>query len=236
VRSKQLATLLCLVYLCQPLCGQKNYFSLVTGVGPSYFFNDHLPDRQVDRSWLVGLNYVFYNKGQAIGLNPGVHLQTTTYRAQVQPQRFVYLKHRAINIHLDMLLKLSKRTSLRAGIFFNSLVGYSIDIIDKRLNGSQYYAWSNDSVYRNYHGRDLQAGITLGMCFRFRMFHRENRLGLQVNHFATPLVHSDYRLSKNVAGETTTVVSAKARPTMLLLTLELGYRQKEKKKSEEEED
>jgi hypothetical protein len=235
VTSKQLATLLCLVYWCQ-LCGQKNYFSLVTGLGPSYFFNDPTLHRRVDRSWLVGLNYVLHNKSQAIAFNPAFHLQTSTYHSQVQTGRMVFLKQRAINIHLDMLLKLSKRTSLRAGIFFNSLVGHSIDMIDKQLNGGHYYSWSNDSLYRNYRGRDLQAGITLGMCFHFKMFKRENRLGIQLNHFATSLVHSDYKLSKFVAGEEVTVVSAKARPTMLLLTLELGYRKNEKKKRDEEEE
>lgn len=224
----------CLVFLfvLVSLCfrAQNRYFSFVGGLGPSYFLKDQTR-HPINRSWLIGANYFISNKNQVIAFNPGLHLQLNKYHVRISDYRYAYIRQNALNIHLDMLLRLARHIYLRGGLLLNVVNHYDISIVDKQPYGKAYYAFSNDSVYGPYSGTAIQAGFTFGLCFGFKLFKREQRFGIQVNQVATPLVDPDYRLSKNIVGRDVTILTAKALPVMLLFTLELNLKKREKRKA-----
>src|SRR6218665_523545 len=232
---KQLATILCLVCLFQPLQAQKNHFSLVVGGGPNYFFINGGVNSPVNRSLFCGVNYQLSSKNQVVIFNPGIYFQSNRYRSRANEYTYVHVMQRGLSLHLDMMLRLSRSIYMRGGILFNSISASSQEVIMLNKPGSHYYAFSNNAIQEPYSGNNLQAGINMGFCFAFSLFGRSQIFGLQFNHIVSPLVNHDYTLEKAVAGADVSVLTTATRASMLLLSLGLSLAKKKKKKKEEEE-
>lgn len=214
---------------------QKNNFNLVLGGGASYFFNDRTLNRHIDHTRFIGLNYVVHTKTKAFSFNPGLHIQTNNYHARVEKTKLVHVNQNVFSLTLDILMKLNKKQWLRVGLFINGVYYTNIFISTSRYNGRNYYSAGNDAMYKSYFSSDFQAGITLGLCFPFRLFNREHKFDIKLAQFASSLVNSDFKMDKDIAGKDIEVLSTKARPTMLIIVLEFNLqRVKKEKKSEEE--
>lgn len=223
-----LFTVLFSISACLP--AQREQLSLVLGGGPSCFFNDPGLRRSVNYSTLLGARYLIGNKKRAVAFHPGIHLLSNKYHTRGDNRMIVFVTQRAISAHLDVLLRLRKKTYLRAGIFVNAVYRHSVNV-GQLYRNSINYSFSNNDIMRPYSGTSLQAGINLGLCLPLRWFQRNDLLGIQLHQAAAPLVHSDYVLNKSLIGVDINVLSRKARPTLLLLTLEFSLARKEKKKT-----
>ena len=229
---KRPSIILVFIFLSVWLQAQRNHFSFVAGGGPGYFFNDPSLNRSVNYSTIFGVNYLFSNKRQAVAFQPGIHLQANKYHTKADEHIAVHFVQRTINIHLDVVLKVSRKCYLRAGIFFNAVYFHALRVVQTNYNGKRFYSFNNGAIEGPYSGTDFQAGINAGLCFPFRLFNRDQLFGIQFNQIVSSLVNSDYRLDKAVAGADVKVVSSATRASMLLLTLEFNLSKKEKKKEE----
>lgn len=230
----RILSFLAIVFLGLVLPAQLNHFSFVAGGGPAYFFKDGGVKPSVNYSTIFGINYRLGNKRQAVLFNPGVYLQANKYHTKADEHTSVHVTQRAINLHLDVMLKMSKSMYLKAGIFFNALYHHGLRVVQTNTNGKQYFSFSNNAVLGPYSAANFQAGINAGICFPFRLFHRDQLFGIQFNHIVSPLVNRDYLLGKDVTGKDVTVLTTGTRASMLLLTLEFNLKKQEKKKREED--
>jgi hypothetical protein len=231
---KLFALQLILFFNCFVAPAQKDHFNLAIGFGPSYFFNDNTLNRYIDRTELIGLNYLISNKSQNISFNPGINFQTSEYHARMHEKGLVHVNQNVVNLSLDVLMKISRKSMLRVGLLFNSVYYSSLFITRNDLNGKRYYGYSNNLLYNEYSAERWQAGLSLGTSFAFKLFRRDQKFNIRLVEIVSPLVTSDFYLSKALAGEDIKVLSVKARPTMLIVGVDLNLIRMEKKKTEEE--
>ncbi|PBQ31622.1 hypothetical protein CNR22_07520 [Sphingobacteriaceae bacterium] len=207
--------------------------NLVVGAGVSYFFNDPSLNRRVDNTRFAGVNYVFLNKNQHLAFNPGFNLQTNQYSSKIKEDFLTQINQHVLSLTLDMLLKINKRAYLRAGLFFNQLASSDISVVNTYNRSSAFYYGSSE-LEKDYHSTNLQAGVTLGVSFPFKVFQRFHKFNIKIAEFASPLVKQNYILSKAMIGNETKVLSLKARPTMLSIGFDFNFNRIKKKKEAED--
>jgi hypothetical protein len=225
--------LLILTFLALKIQAQDNHFNWVFGAGPSYFFNDATLSRRIDNAELMGLNYIFNFKGKSLCFNPGAELQLSQYHAKLNNDGLIHVNQYALGLNLDVLMKLSKKVFFRVGIALREVTRSVISVSYRQYNSRSYFG--TDEMLKDYRPRDFQPSVSLGLRFPFRLFKREQNFNLKISQFASGLVSSDYWLSKEIAGQDIKVLSAKARPTMLLLIIEINLKKNKKSKESPEE-
>lgn len=203
------------------------------GLGPSYFLTDKTLKRHIDNTLLFGGNYAFNNKRQSLIFNPGLRVQINDYHARLANKNKVHVTQHALGIHLDALMKLSRTGFLRVGLFCSRIL-YSYVVLSWENNAVNNYSASSD-LNRDYSPATNQAGFNIGYNIPFRLFNRKHKFNITFQHVASRLVNSDYSLNKTLVGETITVLSAKARPSMLTLGFDFNLKQPSKKKNKEED-
>lgn len=218
------------------LNAQESHFNLSVGFGPSYFFNDPSLSRYIDHTLQTGVNYLLKNKSGNIIFNPGFYLQRNAYHSGLKDKKLAHATQRTLTLGIDMLIKISKKSLLRAGLFMNSVYHTRLYISDTQYNGRGYFGFSNPAVQAGYDPSTLQAGFTAGITFYFNLFNRENTFDIKMCRHASQLVNSDYILNKYFAGAEKTVLSVKARPTMLIFCFAFNLQKIKKDKKKEEED
>lgn len=210
-----------------------NGLNMVLGIGASYFFNDPSLNRRVDNTRFVGLNYVLFNKNKHLAFNPGFNFQWNQYSSKIQENTLMQINQHLINVTLDMLLKMNKRSYLRAGLFFNKLISSDASVVNTYDRNSSFYYGSSE-LQKDYHPANLQAGITLGLSIPFKMFRRVHKLNIKLVEFASPLVKENYVVSKTLIGKETKILSLKARPTILSIGFDFNFNRVTKKNEEED--
>ena len=216
---------------------QKSHMNLVLSLGPSYCVNEPVARRHVTYSQSIGINYIFISKKSYFSFNPAINLQTANYTTTMQYTREARVNQRLLNLTLDVLMRISKRSLLRVGLFFNKEMTTTISITQRSAtNGGGYYSYGNSILDRSYFPAPAQAGVRFGWCIPFQLFKREQRFNLTLAQFASPLVESDYTLTKSQVGEDVTILSTNARPTVLIIGLEINLQRKDKPKKDAEED
>jgi hypothetical protein len=229
--SNTLLFILCL----QTLLAQKNNgFNITVGTGPSYFFNDKTIRRKLNNTASVGINYSIANKNQNLQFCPAFNLQFSKYRSQIVPGQLANVNQNSFCLNLDVLLRYSKKSLLRVGLFFSQIYSSNIDISTKIYNGRGYYGY--DALSENYFPANTQAGFTLGFSFPFQLFKREQKFNIKLTQTVSRLVDTDYILSENLIGHETKVLSAKALPTAFVLGFDFSLKKLKKKKKVEEEE
>lgn len=211
-----------------------NHFNIVIGLGPSYFFNDKTLRRRVDNTRSIGVNYTINNKTQNLKFSPGIGFVINEYHSRLSNSGLVNVSQRLLGLNADVLMKIRKKILIRVGLFFNK-VGYSSIFISRtNYNSRGYFGYGNDQLYKNYSEASIQAGFTLGCSFLFKLFKREQKFNIKFVQQASPLVDSDFNLSKTLVGEDVKVLSHKARATMLVLGFDFSLKRVKKKKEGEE--
>jgi hypothetical protein len=187
---------------------------------------------------LIGFNYVLTNKKQRIHFNPGISYQGNHYHARIEKGNIVQVNQTIFDLTLDMLMKITSHKYIRIGLIFRRLDYSDVTIAETDLLGKTILNNNTTDLRRDYQSSLYQAGISAGICFPFNMFNREQRFNLKLMQAATPVVDADYRLSAVIAGRDVKVLSAKARPTMLIASLEFNLYKliKRRKKERPEED
>ncbi len=217
--------------LCQE---RKNHFNIVFGAGLSYFFNDASLNRRVDNTRSFGLNYILHAKKSAFCFNPGIQYQVNNYHARATAYSTVDVHQHALSVSTDVLLRLNKALQLRVGLVFNRVVDHFIEVTYTGNNSKGYYYYSNSEFYKNYDPKNFQAAANLGLSFLFKLFRREQKFNVKYIQYANGLVNSDFWMSKSVVGEDTKVLSSKARPSMLVFSLEISLQRLKKRNKEKE--
>jgi len=222
------------LYVVLPYRAQKGYFNFVIGAGPSYCFKEPVARRHVNRSEAIGVNYMFSTKKSVFIFNPGINFQSNDYHASMMYDQTAHVTQRLLNATLDVLVRAGKHLYLRAGLFINKEFSTHIMISRKNSVPGGYYSYGNSYIEKSYYPAGIQAGTQLGISIPFHLFKREQKFNITWIQFASPLVSSDYILTKNQVGEDVTILSARARPSALIFSLEFNLQKKEKPKKEEE--
>jgi hypothetical protein len=217
------------------LKAQSNHFSLLMGCGASYFLNDKTLNQYLDNCKMIGFNYVINNKNQRILFSPGIYYQSNAYHSKFEGDHLVHVNQDVFNFNLDVLMKIAKTKYLRVGLFLNRLDYSNVFISEAGLNSKNYYTYNAYGVDRNYFSPKYQAGVTIGLSFPFELFKREQKFDIKLSQIASPIVNTDFNLTKAEVGEDLKVLSVKGRPTMLILALEFNLRRIKKKKEKDEE-
>lgn len=201
---------------------------MVLGGGASYFFNDPSLNRRVDNTRFFGVNYVFFNKNNHLAFNPGFNFQSNQFSSKIREDYLSQINQHIISLSLDMLLKVNKHAYLRAGLFFHKLLSSDVSMVNTYNRNSSFYYGSSE-LQADYHPTKLQAGVTVGVSFPFKLFKRFHKFNIKIVEFASSLVKEDYTLSKAMIGKETKVMSRKARPTMLTLGFDFNFNRVKKK-------
>lgn len=213
---------------------QKNHFNMIFGFGPSYFFNDPSLKRYIDHAEIFGFNYQIHLKGNALIFNPGIQFQVNRYHAKLAPKQLAHVEQYTAGIVLDVLMRLRKKMQLRVGMIFGA-VPYNVVEVSYRDNNSRGY-FSNDDLYKTYSPQKFQASANVGICFLFKLFRREQKFNIKVVQYGSRLVNSDFWMRKDQIGQDAKVLSSKAKPTMLILALEINLQKLKKQKVKELEE
>lgn len=222
--------------LCfQSLLAQKNNaFNITVGAGPSYFFNDKTLHRKLNYTASFGINYAIVNKGQNLAFCPALNLQFNKYRTQIIEGQLANVNQNSFCLNLDILLRSSKKSLLRVGIFVSQIYFTDIEISTKIYNGIGYYGY--DALHENYSPAYTQAGFTLGVSFPFKLLGREQKFNIKLTQTVSQLVNTDYILSAKLVGHETKVLTTKTRPTMFVLGFDFSLKKLKKKKKVEDEE
>lgn len=202
---------------------------MVFGYGLSYFFNDPSLNRRIDNTRSFGFNYVFHSKNGALSFNPGINYQVNTYHSPIAKQIMVHVSQHAFSGTLDVLLKTGKKFQLRVGLLFLLAADHFVDVSYTDFSSRGYY--SNSEFYKTYSPQTFQTGANVGIAYLFKLFRREQKFNLKVVQHANSPVRSDFWMSKALVGQDTKVLSTKARPTMLVASLEVNLQRLKKKKT-----
>lgn len=219
---------------------QRHQFNILAGAGPAAVFNDaSLKPRLHNTQWL-GFNYVYRQKNNAFAFNPGILLRGNDYRASAGNSGKVHMNQNMVSFTLDMLLKISKRNFMRAGLFINDVFSNVLFVTELNVQGRKTTRYI-PAVYSDYLPNRLQAGFTLGLCFPFTLFHHEQKFDLLFQQNVTSVVSSDYYLDRSVLGERLKVLTAKAWPTFLSVGFEFSLattrvRERDERDRENQED
>ncbi|WP_317899704.1 hypothetical protein [Aurantibacillus circumpalustris] len=214
---------------------KKNVVNLTLSGGPSYFFTDKTINRRVNNSALIGLNYTIANKNQTLVFCPGLFVQFNQFGIRTSDYVIVRLSQHSIGLCLDMLLRLSKKSLLRAGLFFNN-VYYSDIFVSNSAFAGGYYSYGYDELSKTYSSKNLQVGFTLGVSFLFKLKKRENKFNIKLVQTVSSLVNYDYIIPEKLVGKDVRFLSTKSLPTVLLIGFDFSLeRFKKGKKIEEDE-
>jgi hypothetical protein len=211
---------------------KSNNFNLVFGFGASYFFNEKTLNRYIDNTKLAGLNYVIYNKNQSLSFNPGLVIQLNDYHARMSNKRLVHVRQDVLSLNLDVLMRLSKKSFFRCGLFFSGLYHSKVFITQDDYNSRAFYSYGSSELTKGYFPVTIQAGFTLGLCFPFKLFKRDQKFNIKFTQSVSPLVNSDYNLERVLVGEDVKVLTNKARATMLIFGFDFNFKNSKRKKDE----
>lgn len=203
--------------------------------GPSYFINDPSLKRRIGHAEAFALNYQIHLNGNSLLLNPGIQFQLNNYSAKLAPNQLAHVKQFTAGLVLDVLMRLKKKIYLRTGLIYSAVTSNEIELSFTDYNSRGYF--SNDALYKSYSPQNFQASVNMSLCFIFRMFRREQKFNIKFVQFGSRLVNKDFWLSKDVTGQDDVkVISVKAKPTMLILSLEINLQRLKKQKKKEEEE
>lgn len=238
---KKLIAALFLISLIYSGFGQRSEFGLVFGSGPGYFIKDNYLHHQISRNNFFGLSVLFYNKNKNLAFNPNIVYSYEKYITKLPNNSFCGITQRKFGINLDVLLKLSKHSFLRAGLNFHKIDNSFIEV-SYAQTGTGYgqssfsnsHVWfSNSEMYKGYSSNNYQAGIRLGLTFPFIFIKQDMKLNVNIDHFASNLVNTDYYY-KNSSGTETKVLSKNSAPSKLLIGLEIKLKKPKKQNKEDE--
>lgn len=155
--------------------------------------------------------------------------KTEEGKPQTQVEQFLY------SFQTDVLMRVSKRVYVKTGLFFSSCHFSTINVIYRQ--NSNYYAYGNSNMTAGYSANTFQPGVCAGVSIPFKIKKAELKFEVSYMQYATSVVNADYYnpALKNI--ETRPVLTAGAKPSVLLFSLEIAVRRLEKpvKKREEEE-
>lgn len=215
---------------CHVKAQMSNQFNVTFGAGVGYFLNDKSLNRHLDNTQVLGINYSIGNRAQHLSFCPGLHLQYMDYHSEMSDARLVHVSQNLLGLDLDVLMKLNKFSLLRVGLFVNKTNHSSIYISQKLYGQGGYFGYGNSEIEKGYSQTNWQAGFTLGLSVPFKLFKRAQKFNIKLMHTASPVVRSDYIISKTLVGEETKVLSVKARPTQLVFGFDISLKRLKKKK------
>ncbi len=217
------------------LLSQRNGFGICFGGGPNYVFNSPNSNYNVGISEIFGANYSLTTKNEVFTFKPDVHLMLNDYNSKIQlTNGIVRISQRLIGINLEVFLKIGKKNYLKAGLFFNKLLGTQIETIYRKGSGN-YYAYSTNSFLASYSPQYLQAGMSIGAAFPLSIKKRDFVFNLTCMQFANSFLEKDYSILGLPGKNGNALFNAKVIPAMFLFSFDIALKKnKEKKKNEEE--
>lgn len=216
--------------------GQHPQVNFSAGLGTLFFIQPHAKSYPPGFSRSFGLNLLIAKKNASFLIRPGIQLVSNAYNSKVLIyDASIRIKQKLLVLNPEVLLKISKRNYIKAGLFFAHLYNTTIDVIYS-TGGSGYYSYSNSYIYRNYSPTEFQAGITTGICFPFKVKNTSMKIDITVVQYAIQPVNSDYDNPDLNAGNSVPIMSSSLRPSVLMMSLEMALVKRNKDKKETAED
>lgn len=226
---------LCIILFCcfsSGIAQNKNHFNCAFGLGPLYIFNDSFLDRLVGSSGFLGLNYQIQNKNQHLFFLPSLGVQKQRYRSKASETAIVEVDQDMFDCQLEVMMKLSRLAHLRVGLFFQQMLFSSVNVVEKKGYGQNYYSYGNSELEKNYEENPFQTGFCIGLSIPFNLFKHVQKFNLYYKQIASSVVKSDYNLI-GFYGEDVQILSVRSRPSILSFGFEISL-QKNKKKREDD--
>jgi hypothetical protein len=197
------------------------------------FIGEKMPDTRFGHSGGIGISFKYRKSRSAISFEPQIMVTKHSYFFRINEEYKLKFVQRHISIMPTAGIAVSKKISVRAGLFFN--FGNASNVALVYRYGTAYFSVGRSEIDRNYVPNLWQAGIAGGVAFA--LGEKNNwHVNLLLQQFGNSFLAQPYSLEvSSFTAPYKNTVSDRARPTALWVGLNYALpKASVKQKSERE--